>query len=94
MENKPHSVEFQSNYQLGTAEAIPFPDSYFDMVTCQTVLIHVKDITIALNEMLRVLKPGGLLAVAEPNNLVSRLIFNNLNFNDSVEDIINPLFLS
>ncbi len=80
-----------STYQIGTAEAIPFPDHYFDMVTCQTVLVHVKDTAIALNEMLRVLKPGGLIAVAEPNNLVSRLIFNNLTFNDPINEIVDSV---
>ena len=69
----------RTTYQIGTAEVIPFPDHSFDMVTCQTVLVHVKDATVALNEMLRVLKPGGLIAVAEPNNLISRLVLNNFN---------------
>ena len=53
----------------GTAEQLPFPDASFDMVTCQTVLIHVTDPSRALTEMLRVLKPGGLLAAAEPANI-------------------------
>lgn len=52
-----------------TAEKLPFPDDSFDMVTCQTVLIHLPDPSRALSEMLRVLKPGGLLAVAEPSNI-------------------------
>jgi 2-polyprenyl-3-methyl-5-hydroxy-6-metoxy-1,4-benzoquinol methylase len=80
-----------TTYQTGTAETIPFPDGYFDMVTCQTVLIHVKDVSLALKEMLRVLKPGGLIAIAEPNNLVSRLILNNLNFNEPVDEIIDSV---
>ncbi len=80
-----------TTYQLGTAEQIPYPDHHFDMVTCQTVLVHVKDVSIALDEMLRVLKPGGLIAIAEPNNLVQRVIFNNLTFHDSINDIVNLL---
>lgn len=82
----------RATYQLGSAEAIPYPDDYFDMVTCQTVLVHVKDPSISLKEMLRVLKPGGLLAVAEPNNLVSQLVFNNLSFNDPIDDILEIRF--
>ncbi len=84
----------KTDYLLGTAENIPFPDNYFDMVSCQTVLIHLKDVSIGIKEMLRVLKPGGLLLVAEPNNLVSDLVFNNLNFKDSVDDIIDRLRFS
>lgn len=34
----------QTDYLIGFAEKIPFPDNYFDMVTCQTVLMHVKDV--------------------------------------------------
>ena len=37
--------------------------------------------------MLRVLKPGGLLAVAEPNNLASSLLFNSVTFDYSIERI-------
>ena len=51
-----------------TAEALPFPDESFDLVTCQTVLMHVADPAPVLAEMRRVLRPGGLIAVAEPDN--------------------------
>ena len=51
-----------------SVEKLPFMDNSFDMVTCQTVLIHVKDPILALKEMVRVLKTGGLLVAAEPNN--------------------------
>ena len=80
-----------SSYQLGSAENIPFPDDYFDLVTCQTVLVHVKELSAAITEMVRVLKPGGLFLVAEPNNIVSSLIFNTLNFNDPVDDIVERI---
>ncbi len=60
--------------QVGDAEALPFEDNRFDVVTCQTVLIHVGDLDAALSEMLRVLKPGGVLAVAEPNNLACSVV--------------------
>lgn len=56
-------------YVVGTAEALPFPDASFDLVTCQTLLIHVADPSAVLAEMRRVLRPGGRLMVAEPNNL-------------------------
>lgn len=60
-------------YQQGDAMQLPFADATFDVVTCQTVLIHLPDVAAALREMTRVLKPGGLLAVAEPNNIGSAL---------------------
>ena len=50
-------------------EALPFPDASFDMVMCQTLLIHVPDPQHAFDEMLRVTRPGGLVLAVEPNNL-------------------------
>jgi SAM-dependent methyltransferase len=81
--------DLNTQYLIGSAEKIPFPDESFDMVTCQTVLIHVKDIDIVIKEMLRILKPGGLFAVSEPNNSVSCLIFNNLNFNSPIDETLD-----
>lgn len=40
---------------------IPFPDNYFDQVVCQFGLMFAPDKSKALNEMFRVLKPGGKL---------------------------------
>ncbi|MEJ7728009.1 MAG: class I SAM-dependent methyltransferase [Polyangiaceae bacterium] len=56
-------------YVQGDAMALPFEAGTFDLVTCQTVLIHVGDVAAVLREMVRVTAPGGLVGVAEPNNL-------------------------
>ena len=48
-------------YVQGVAEALPFKDESFDLVTCQTLLIHVADPTAVIREMRRVVRPGGLL---------------------------------
>ena len=48
----------------GRAEALPFDDDAFDVVTCQFGLMFFDDRHQALREMRRVLKPGGRLAVA------------------------------
>ena len=55
----------------GEAERLPFADGSFDLVTCQTVLIHVKNPRAVISEMARVLMPGGILVIVEPNNLAS-----------------------
>jgi demethylmenaquinone methyltransferase/2-methoxy-6-polyprenyl-1,4-benzoquinol methylase len=47
------------------AEALPFPDSYFDCVTIAFGLRNVTDKEAALRSILRVLKPGGRLLVLE-----------------------------
>jgi SAM-dependent methyltransferase len=61
-------------YQEGSAGALPFADGSFDLVTCQTVLIHVPDPEAVIAEMVRVTKPGGLVLAAEPNNRAGMLV--------------------
>ncbi|WP_397601418.1 class I SAM-dependent methyltransferase [Silvanigrella sp.] len=80
-----YELEKRFHYYVAFADQIPFPDNTFDMVTCQTVLIHIKDVIKILKEMKRVLKPGGLLVVAEPNNAASNLIENLISFDDPIE---------
>ncbi|BCH21813.1 class I SAM-dependent methyltransferase [Mesorhizobium sp. L-8-3] len=46
------------------AEALPFPDARFDAVVSQFGLMFFDDRVAGLREMMRVLKPGGRLAVA------------------------------
>ncbi len=59
----------RARYQVADVMALPFDDATFDLVTCQTVLMHVADPGRAVAEALRVLRPGGLFLAAEPNNL-------------------------
>ncbi len=61
-------LEERTRYEVAAAEALPWEDASFDMVTCQTVLMHVPDAVAVVREMVRVLRPGGLFVAAEPNN--------------------------
>lgn len=45
---------------------IPFPDNHFDAVLCNHVLEHVADDIKAMNEIHRVLKPGGWAIMQVP----------------------------
>jgi ubiquinone/menaquinone biosynthesis C-methylase UbiE len=52
----------------GLAEALPFPDGYFDAVSAYSFIHHVSDYAEVLREMHRVLRPGGLAYIdLEPN---------------------------
>lgn len=46
-------------YKTGSAEQIPFPDGYFDVVCSFNSLDHVDDIERAVSEIIRVVSPGG-----------------------------------
>ena len=53
------------SYLLGRAEHLPFRDQSFDVVTAITVLCFVEQRSRAVEEMARVLKPGGRLVIGE-----------------------------
>lgn len=57
----------ENTFIHGTAENIPFPDNDFDIVYCFTVLEHVQNVSRSLEEMLRVLRPGGFLYIHSPH---------------------------
>lgn len=78
-------------YQVGDAERLPFASDSFDMVTCQTLLIHLHDVSAVLREMLRVLKPGGLLTVAEPNNQASMLVMDSVQVRQPVQELLESI---
>jgi SAM-dependent methyltransferase len=71
-------------YRLGLAEALPFEPATFDLVTCQTLLIHVPSPEAVLAEMVRVARPGGLVLVAEPTNIAD-LMTQSIAISDSPE---------
>ncbi|WP_308441911.1 class I SAM-dependent methyltransferase [Planotetraspora phitsanulokensis] len=49
----------------GDARDLPFPDEHFDTVVCTFALCGIPDEHAALAEMARVLRPGGLLLLAD-----------------------------
>lgn len=54
-----------ADLRVAQAQALPFPDASFDVVTCITVLAFVPDAGAALREMARVLRPGGRLIIGD-----------------------------
>ena len=57
------------NFVEGNVLNLPFPNSTFDIVASHNTIEHVPEPDKALLEMLRVLKPGGLLIIVCPNLL-------------------------
>ncbi|MCD6570638.1 MAG: class I SAM-dependent methyltransferase [Deltaproteobacteria bacterium] len=58
---------------IGDVTSLPFCDESFDLVICSEVLEHVHDHKKAIAEIIRVLKPGRLLAVSVPRFLPERI---------------------
>jgi ubiquinone/menaquinone biosynthesis C-methylase UbiE len=55
----------QADLRAGDAEALDFPDSSFDTVVCTYGLCAIPNDEQAVAEMRRVLRPGGLLLLAD-----------------------------
>jgi len=45
---------------------LEFPDRSFDLITCFGTLHHIPNVSFVLSELIRVLKPGGILLLREP----------------------------
>ena len=81
----PHVAPELISFHQGDAIKLPLADDSFDVVTCQTVLMHLAQPLDALREMLRILRPGGLLICVEPNNFWNYLAFTSLTESEPVE---------
>jgi SAM-dependent methyltransferase len=55
------------SYRLGDVYELDFPDASFDAVFSANVLEHLSDPLKALKEMRRVLRPGGVIGVWDPD---------------------------
>ena len=59
--------ESSSNIINAAGEFIPLPSSTFDLILSHEVIEHVQDDRAAVREMVRLLKPGGRIALFCPN---------------------------
>lgn len=57
----------KENIKVSAAENLDFPDNFFDIVFSNEVLEHVVDDKKAVEEVLRVLRPGGKFIIFTPN---------------------------
>jgi len=58
--NSPHIIN-------GAGEFLPLPSGTFDLILSHEVIEHVQDDRAAIGEMIRVLQPGGRIAIFCPN---------------------------
>ncbi|WP_438864930.1 class I SAM-dependent methyltransferase [Neptunicella sp.] len=51
----------------GVGEKLPYPDETFDFISTYQTLEHVNDVDLCIDEMVRVLKPGGKIIIRAPD---------------------------
>ncbi len=56
-------------------EQLPFADGAFERVICTETLEHVDDDSVLARELVRVLKPGGILAVSVPDEFSEKIFW-------------------
>ncbi|MDD9892037.1 MAG: class I SAM-dependent methyltransferase [Gammaproteobacteria bacterium] len=59
--------EYKNRVLESVGESLPFEDESFDVVSSYQTIEHVQDVEACLNEMLRVLKVGGVLYLRAPD---------------------------
>ncbi len=63
------SEKSDADYVVKPNEKLPFEDNTFDFVISRYVFEHIEDVSFALSEINRVLKPNGLLRFSVPHVL-------------------------
>ncbi len=64
---------------------LPFEDNSFDTILCNHVLEHIPDDTKAMQELYRVLKPGGMAILQIPQDLEREMTFEDDTITDKKE---------
>lgn len=63
---------FDIDYRLGSAVELPWPDESMDVAVALELLEHVEDWEAVVQEMMRVVRPGGVIFLSTTNALCPR----------------------
>ena len=70
---KEHGLKGRIDLLRAVGERLPFADESFDRALCTEVFEHIPDERPLLNELVRLLRPGGTLAISVPDFLSERI---------------------
>lgn len=78
---------YATRFVQGDAQRLPLEDASADVVTCQTVLMHLRRPADAVAEMFRVVRPGGVVLVCEPENSINFVRLDTAAMAMSLEEL-------
>ena len=81
------------NFHVGDAMSLDFPDNSFDVVICSQVYEHVPEARQMMDEIYRVLKPGGICYFAAGNRLAIDEHHHHLPFLSAIPRPLGHLYL-
>jgi SAM-dependent methyltransferase len=79
------AMELEATILRGDAEALPFEDASFDLVSSNGVLHHTPGFELALREIHRVLRPGGEAQIVVYNRSSLHYWFNQVLFSGVIQ---------
>jgi SAM-dependent methyltransferase len=56
-----------SRFEVASVYQLPFPDASFDAAFAHVVLMHLREPVLALRDIRRVLRPGGVVGIRDPD---------------------------
>jgi len=66
-EKRAADVDLPVEFRVAGNQELPFPDASFSACRTERVLVHTSDPARAVGEMIRILEPGGRIAIVEPD---------------------------
>lgn len=82
------------NYLCMDFKELPFKDGYFDYIVAGEVIEHLENPQEFVNELFRVLKPGGILAISTPfEEMISQQLVSEEHLWGFTEDDLRKLLI-
>jgi len=80
------------NVIAGDITRAQFPDGFFDLILCTEVVEHIPDVTAAVREMYRLLRPGGVLVLSTPQRYSSLEIAAKVAFQPGIVQLVRLVY--
>lgn len=90
-DRRPGEGPVEVDYRTGDATDLPFDDDSFDLVFARFLLAHLPEPDVAVREFRRVCRPGGTVAVQEPD-FASTGAWPPSPAYEQAEELARPLF--